>query len=269
MPHSVITCAWLMVASTALAAEPATRTFAPPLFAFENGVAFGSFDNEAKTLKQLGYDGISQVHAGGSQLAERVAAYDRAGLRVLSVYLDVSDQPLAAELVAPLANRGALIELTIRKRTPATVDAVRQTAAMAARHKIRVALYPHHGFAVATMPQAMDLIREVDHPNLGVMLNLCHFLKGEPADDLESALEQAGSRLFAVSTCGASLGGRSWNELIQPLDSGNFPQQRLFRKLRELQFTGPVSLQCYAVPGDKRTNLERSMTAWREILEKL
>ncbi|MBI1246697.1 TIM barrel protein [bacterium] len=248
----------------AQSAEP--DSFHPQFYAFENGVQFGDYDNEAKTVKKLGYDGISQVNAGGEKLAERIAAYDKVGLKVLSIYLNVDDTPIAADLVRPLANRGAMIELTIRKMTPKTVEAVRQTAEMAAQLNIRVALYPHHGFAVATMPQALDLIKKVNHPNLGVMFNLCHFLKGENAEDLETVLTNAGPRLFAVSTSGADVGGQGWGELIQTLDRGDFPQDRLFKQLKKLDFRGPVSLQCYAVPGDKRENLEKSIKAWNKIL---
>ena len=257
----------LISAASAEDAEPAS--FAPKFYAFQNGVRFGSFENEAKTLKELGYDGINQVNAGGKNLAARIAAYDKVGLKVLSIYLNVNDQPIAADLVKPFENRGAMIELTVQRMTPKTVEAVRQTAEMAARLKIRVALYPHHGFAVAKMPQAMELIEKVDHPNLGVMFNLCHFLKGEKAEDLESALEKAGPRLFAVSTAGANLGGKSWGDLIKPLDRGNFPQERLLRALKRLNFKGPVGLQCYGVRGDKRTNLKRSIAAWKKTIEQL
>jgi len=256
----------VLATGVAFAKDTESESFQPRFYAFENGVRFGSFENEAQTLKQLGYDGISQVHFGGAKLAERIAAYDEVGLHVLSVYLNVNDTPIDAEVVKPLANHGAMIELTIQKMTPRTVEAVRQTVAMAADMKIRVALYPHHGFAIAKMPQAMELIKQVDHPNLGVMFNLCHFLKGERAEDLETVLEKSGSRLYAVSTSGANLGGQGWGELIQRLDQGDFPQERLFRKLAKLDFQGPVALQCYGVRGDKRMNLEHSIAAWRKII---
>jgi sugar phosphate isomerase/epimerase len=244
-------------------------TFEPEFYAFQNGVSFGSFENEAKTLKELGFDGISQVNAGGEKLAERISEYDKVGLRVLSIYLNVDDKPIDADVVKPFKSRGSLIELTIRKMTSNTVEAVRQTAEMAASMKIRVALYPHHGFAVATMPQALDLIAKVNHRNLGVMFNLCHFLKNEKAEDLESVLEKAGSHLFAVSTSGANLGGAGWGDLIKPLDQGNFPQARLYGVLKKLKFKGPVGLQCYGVRGDKRTNLKNSIAAWKKIVTEL
>ena len=260
---------WLGLGAAASAQDAESDSFAPRFYAFQNGVAFGSFENEATILKELGYAGISQVTAGGDKLAERIAQYHKLGLDVLSIYLNVDNKPIAAEVVKPLADRGALIELTVRRMTPDTVEAVRRTAEMAAELNIRVALYPHHGFAVATMPQALDLIAQVDHPNLGVMFNLCHFLKGEKAEDLESVLEKAAPHLFAVSTSGANLGGQGWGDLIKPLDQGDFPQARLFRALKKLNFAGPVGLQCYGVRGDKRTNLNSSMAAWKQMLTEL
>lgn len=252
--------------SFSLLASAFAEPFQPKFYAFQNGV---NFKNPAATLKELGFDGISQVRAHPTGLPDQVQSFEAAGLKVLSIYLNVNDKPIEPATVQALANRDALIELTIQKMNPMTVEAVRQTAAMAKKLKIKVALYPHHGFAVATMPQAMDLIEKVNHPNLGVMFNLCHFLKNEDPKTIETTLGKAGSKLFAVSTCGADLGGESWNQLIQPLDKGDFPQERLFRALNSLKFSGPVGLQCYAIKGDKHDNLQKSMGAWKTIIRNL
>lgn len=245
------------------------KPFRPEFFAFQNGVAFGSARQDAAILKELGYDGISQVQQSGAVLTELVRTYAESNSRVLSVYLNVNDAPLQAEQIQGLANRNAMLELTVQKMTPATVAAVRQTVELAAGMNIRVALYPHYGFAVARMDQAMELIAKVDHPNLGVMFNLCHFLKSEDPATLESVLVKAGDRLFAVSINGADPAGTEWSALIQPLNAGSFPQESLFRTLRRLNFSGPVGLQCFAVQGDKRENLANSITAWQKILESL
>ena len=82
-------------------------------------------------------------------------------------------------------------------------------------------------------------------------------------------LEKAGPRLFAVSTAGADLGGKNWGDLIQTLDQGDFPQKRLFLALKKLKFKGPVGLQCYAVRGDKKANLKKSIGAWQKVLAEL
>jgi sugar phosphate isomerase/epimerase len=257
-----------LCAVSAQAEEEKPATFAPKFYAFQNGVSFGSDAKNAATLRELGYDGVSQVYKEGN-LKEQIAAYDKVGSKVLSIYLNVTDKPIDAKVVELLANRDALIELTVGKITPKLVEAVRQTTEMANKLNIRVALYPHVGNGVETMPQAMDLIAKVDHPNLGVMFNLCHFLKSEKAEDMEKVIKAAGDRLFAVSTNGADAAGKGWNELIQPLDKGDFSQVRLLKALKKAKFKGPVGLQCYAVKGDKRTNLKNSISAWRKALEQL
>jgi len=84
--------------------------------------------------------------------------------------------------------------------------------------------------------------------------------------NLRATLKSAGNLLWRVSICGADTDGKSWGELIQPLDRGSFDQVAFLRLLREIGFTGDVGLQCYAIRGDARENLSRSIAAWREYL---
>ncbi len=247
-------------------ASTTSKKFEPRLYAFQNGLGFGSASEEAQFLKQSGYAGVCQVFDQGAALASRVAAYEKLNLRVASVYLNVNDTPILESTIKPLANRDAILELTIQKMSPKTVAAVRQTASMAEKLNIRVALYPHHGNAVATILQALELVEKVNHSNLGVMFNLCHFLKSEKAKDFESVLENAAPHLFSVSICGADLDGKNWDTLIQPLGKGSFPQKRLMDALEKLNYKGPVGLQCYAIKGDKPVNLKNSIEAWKKIL---
>lgn len=262
----------LLILALALAWLPTTAdakdAFEPEFYAFFNGMPKGTPDEEAAMLKELGYDGISQIYNGGKELTKRIEAYTKHDVKILSVYLDATETPVSEKAVSALAN-GGMIELTVKKMRPGTIDSIRKTTTMAAELKIRVALYPHHGFAVATIPQALDLIKKVDHPNLGVMFNLCHFLKNEDAKDLETTLEKAAPHLFSVSTAGADTNGKNWGAFIQTLDQGTFPQARLFSTLKKLNFKGPVGLQCYGVRGDKRTNLKTSIEAWAAMLEEL
>ena len=240
--------------------------FKPRLYVFQNGLGFGSATEEANFLKQNGYAGVCQVFDQGAALAKRITAYEKLNLRVASVYLNVNDKPIHASAIKPLANRDAIVELTIQKMSPQTVAAVRQTASMAKELNIRVALYPHHGNAVATIPQAIDLVQRVGHPNLGIMFNLCHFLKNEKPETLKAVLTKAAPHLFSISTAGADKKGNNWGELIQTLDRGTFQQTKLFEILKSLDYQGDVALQCYGVKGDKKQNLQTSMTAWKLIL---
>jgi sugar phosphate isomerase/epimerase len=240
----------------------------PEFYAFQNGVPGGSYEEEAILLKDLGYSGISQVGDKGAKLAERVEVYRANGLKVLSVYLTAEETPIDPGAFRALGEQAGMIELTVRKElTPELIESIRKTAENSGKVNVRVALYPHRGFAVSTMTQAIDLADRIDHPNLGVMFNLCHFLIQEDERDLELILERASPRLFSVSTNGADMDGEDWTTLIQPLDQGTFPQRRLLAALRKIEYSGPVTLQCHNVRGDQRANLVRSIAAWKGFLE--
>jgi len=118
--------------------------FSPELYAFFNGTPRVPFEEEAEFFKETGYAGISQVYANGTgkKLEERVAAYEKSGVRVLSVYLSATKDPIKEEAVKGLANRGGMIELTVKTITPEVVESIRRTAMMAEGLKIKVALYP-------------------------------------------------------------------------------------------------------------------------------
>ncbi|MGB0744012.1 MAG: sugar phosphate isomerase/epimerase family protein [Opitutales bacterium] len=193
----------------------AEASFQPEFYAFKNGMRGLNYKEEALLLKELGYDGISQVGEEGPKLAKRVETYRKNGLKVLSVYLTAEETPIHPDRYRALATDGGMIELTVRKQiTPKLIESIRQTAESAEQMNVRVVLYPHRGFTVATMPQAIDLAEQVDHPNLGLMFNLCHFLINEDEKDLEGILERAAPRLFSVSTNGADIDGKDWTTLI-------------------------------------------------------
>lgn len=242
-------------------AEPSDYKF----YAFQNGLGFGTPEEEAKFLKEIGYDGLSQSKMTGEALAEQIAVFEKHGLSVLSAYLDGSEKPVDPGLFKALAANHGIVELYVRKMTPTTVEAVRETAATAAKMDIKVALYPHHGFAVEKTADAMELIRKVDHPNLGMMFNLCHFLKNEDPETLEKVIKDAGAKLFSVSISGAETGGTDWSKLIMPLGSGDFAVERVLKALEAINYTGPVTLQCYAIKGDKKENLKASFDAWGKL----
>ena len=260
-------------------ASLAAEEFSPPIFVFHNGANFGSPAQQTKALKDLGYDGIGSVKL--PQLKERVAAFKAEGLRLFSIYTygkftedDVSYDKELPAAIETLKDSGAIIELTVqgngklKNADEQAVKVVREVAAMAEKANLRVALYPHAGFFVARVPEALRIAKKVDRPNVGIMFNLCHFLKSEKPDDLEKTLAAAKPFLFQASTCGADTNGKNWRQLIQPLDSGSFDQTILLRLLRGVGFKGAVGLQCYGIPSAPKT-LGRSIAAWKKNLKAL
>ncbi|MFT5127642.1 MAG: sugar phosphate isomerase/epimerase [Rhodothermales bacterium] len=247
--------------------------FDPPLFVFQNGLRFANLAEESATLKKLGYAGVGSAKLPG--LEERIAAYKSAGLRVCSIYVGakVSDTDASFDAGIPkaielLKGSGAVVELTLRgkaKTDEQAVAIVREVAELAAAADLKVVLYPHAGFYVARVPEALRVAKAVDRPNVGIMFNLCHFLKSEKAADLEKTITEAGPYLFQASTCGADTDGKNWGALIQTLEKGSFDQERLFAALKSVGFSGIVGLQCYAIKGDSKANLTRSGEAWQAL----
>ncbi len=272
-PNLLRLTALFLVCAGLLSAAPAAS--APRLFfAFDNGVgreAKWSPERQATTLAQLGYGGIG--YTGVEDLPARQQAFRAAGLRLVSVYVHArvdgpeAYSPALLAALPPLAASDTMIWLTVQGRASddtRAVAAVREIATAAARHGVRVALYPHKGFFVATADDALRIVRAVGLPNVGVTFNLAHELAAGHADRVESILSACAPHLFLVSINGADHAG-TWKELIQPLDAGAFDQRRVLRTLDTIGYRGPVGLQCYAIPGDPETLLRRSIGAWRTL----
>ncbi len=248
-------------------------------FAFDNGTGRGrlTLAEQAQLVKDTGYAGIG--YTGTRRIPEMLAELDRRGLTMFSIYVGVVLSPEGPKFddnlqqaIADLKGRETIVWLTVRGNAPnaeeQAVAAVRQVADWAAESDLRVALYPHAGFHVATVEDGLRLAEKTKRPNVGATFNLCHWLRTAPGQDLEPLLDAAAPKLMLVSINGADTEG-DWSRLIQPLDSGEYDVYALLAALRRRGYTGPVGLQCYAVAGDIRENLQRSMAAWKRLAAKM
>jgi sugar phosphate isomerase/epimerase len=120
---------------------------------------------------------------------------------------------------------------------------------------------------VERIEDAVRVAGKVDRPNVGVMFNLCHWLRVDKQRDYKPLLQQALPRLWAVSINGADLfdDKPGWEHYIQPLDNGSFDLAGLLKTLKDLGYKGPIGLQCYGIGGDARQHLARSMAAWQRL----
>ena len=242
------------------------------LFVFQNGVHFSTSAERIAVLKALGYDGIGSARPG--DLANRVEAYSAADLSFFSVYVGAKLQgegmtvpEQIVKSIAELKGSGTVIELFVQGSKKANTDDeavafVRKVAALAEESQLKVVLYPHSNFYIDKLSDAVRIANKADRKNVGVMFNLCHFLKVEPTSDLASELKAAGDLLWRVSLSGASKGGKQWSELIQPLGKGDYDVRAVLDLLDQVGYKGPVGLQCYGIKGDCRVNLKQSISAW-------
>jgi len=262
-----------------LVAQLSAKTDTWPVFAFQNGVHFKTVKERIKVLKELDYDGIGSAKLSQSDLPlpQRLKLYDEAGLKLFSFYVGGKLGPKGhsygkdiSQAIKELKGRDTILELFVQGNKKSNTDEqavafVREIADQAKESGLRIVLYPHAGFYVDTLGDAVRVARKCKRDNVGVMFNLCHYLKVEPKTDLKAALTDAKPLLWQVSTSGAKKGGNSWGQLIQTLDRGDYDQKALFQMLREIGFKGNVGFQCYAIRGDSRENLKRSIEAWNNL----
>lgn len=250
----------------------AATAMANPFFAFDNGLGGGLPPaKQAALLKSLGYDGIG--YTGTVNFAERKRAIDDQGLKIYNLYVgafvdraDAYDAGLK-QAIPLLKGTGVDLWLTLQGKAPddaAAVRVVREIADDAAAAGIRVALYPHKAFFVETAEQALRIVQQVDRPNVGLTINLCHELAAGNAHRMREIVKQCAPHLFYVSINGADQKG-GWAELIRPLGEGNFDVPGFLKSLAAANYQGAVGLQCYQVRGAPEDHLKRSITQWKEI----
>jgi sugar phosphate isomerase/epimerase len=246
-----------------------------PLYVFDNGTGRGvlTLDEQAELAKRTGYAGI--FFSGTKDIPQLLDAHRARGLQMIGIYtgMNVADaqpgyDPGLPEAIRQLRGTGALITFTVNGKAAAgdeiAVPVLRQVADMAAEAGLKVALYPHYGFHVARIEDALRLAGKADRRNVGLVFNLCHWLRSGDESNLETRLKQALPHTMLVSINGADHEG-DWDRLIQTLDLGAFDVRGFVRRLGALGYRGPIGLQCYNVKGDREEILKRSMKAWRSF----
>ena len=240
-----------------------------------------TYAQQAALVKGLGYSGIGFTGCAG--VPEMLEAVDAHGIELSTIYtgMEIKNGNLGLDgllekAIGQLAGRDTTIWLYLGGRRPAdpektdgvVVEQLRALAELAAKSKIRIALYPHAGAYADRVDDCVRIANKVGHENLGVTFNLCHWLKVD-GKDLEARLKEAMPRLFVVTVNGADSDGKGWGTLIQTLDRGSFDVARLLRVLDALEFAGPVGLQHYGIRGSAPDNLTRSMAGWKNLGRRL
>ena len=271
---------WL-VSTTASAAEATTNAFFPFCIDWHDAKK-RTFEEQAKMLKELGYDGVGHIWL--DKVEERLKTLDDAVLKLfqITMVVDVSpgkqpyDTHRFKQVCSLLKGRHVQFDLLVNGMKssdpsvdPHAVEILRAMSELARDSGSQLLLYPHQGSWVERIEDSIRVADKVDRPNVGVMFNLCHWLRVDQRRDYKPLLQRALPRLWAVSINGADERSDKpgWERYIQPLDKGDFDIARFLRTLRELGYKGPIGLQCYGIGGDTREHLARSMDAWRKLMK--
>lgn len=235
-------------------------------------------------LKELGYEGVGHIWL--DKVAERLKTLDDAGLKLFQITMVVEVGP--GKQPYDTARLNEVFHLIKRRQVqfcllvngmkssdpsvdPHAVEILRAMSDLAQDSGAELLLYPHQGSWIERIEDSMRVAEKVDRPNVGVMFNLCHWLRVDKSRDYKPLLKQAMPRLWAVSINGAdNLDAKpGWANYIQPLDKGSFDVGGLLKALKEFGYKGPIGLQCYGIGGDASKHLARSMAAWQKLSENL
>ena len=211
-------------------------------------------------------------------LEKNLQTLDAAGLKVFLLYASVNVNPQEPpfdprlpDAIRKLKGRPVTVCVLLRGFKPGdpqgettAVKILRQLGDVAAEVGLRISIYHHVSDWTESLLYALQVVRKVDHPQVGVNFDLCHWLKVDGDKDYRPVLRQNADKIFVVTINGAQLGSSAWTDgLIQPLDRGDFDNRQLLATLREIGYRGPIGLMCYGIQGDAREHLERSMKTWK------
>ena len=252
----------------------------PEFFVFDNGVGRGKWtpEQQASTLKELGFDGISYNYTKPAQFAAQQKAFNEQGLKIYGLYVytyldrPVHFDPAFKEAIKLLKGTDTVIWMTLMKpkeKGDHDVEAVRnvqEMADLAAAQGVRVAIYGHAGMYVETGEDAARIMKLANRGNVGASINLCHEFTAKKGEVLNETIKNVAPLSILISVNGISVANKKY---LQRLDQGDFDLAAYLRKLFAAGYKGPVGLQCYSVPGDPLENLKADMAAWKKISVKL
>lgn len=280
--------AWLsilaLLPTLALAGQVAPPQMPNPFYAMDTALRDPApLEEKLDQLKSLGYAGLCWTGTDVASTAAAISASEQRGLKVFALYVPF---PLSSNrlevpqnldaVCGALAGHGTLIWAHIQSKAfkpsdPAgdslAVPALRGAADIAAKHGVRIAIYPHHNFWAQRVSDAMRVAGAVDRPNFGVGFNLCHAIKVGDEARIPELLLEAKPRLFMVTVNGADSGDPSlgWDRLIQPLDKGTFDIAAFLKQIRAIGYDGPIGFQAYGIKEHRNEVLPRTMDAWRRF----
>ena len=261
------------------AATPAPKVYAYCVGMGLRGIKLPPDAEVVKLIKEAGYDGGGHAILTGPRLDETLRASDEVGLKVYLLQTAITltadgSATYPAEVPAAirkLKGRPVTVVVTIKGLEPGdpagmkpAVQAMRELGDIAAEAGVQISAYNHVNCWNESVPVNVELVKQVNHPQVGFNFNVCHWLKVEGNEDYRPLLEANADKLSCVTICGAQIGSDTWtNGLIQPLDRGDFDNRALLTTIREIGYEGPIGIMCYGIPGDPREHLKQSLKTFK------
>ena len=249
-----------------------------------------SIEQQAELTAELGFDGIGVAQRTCPDPGKLFPAMETNNLKRVVTYmtLPVTDgiptlPPEFESFCQAADGQPALIQLAVRSmdkkiRTAETdrqlLEKLHEAADIAERHHLRIALYPHRNFYLASFAETTAFARTVARNNVGVTFNLFHWQVegGKNRALLNQELAVASDILFSVTINGSIAMEAPLPEtkptkaMILPLNEGAFDTRHLLKTLDGIGYTGPIGLQCFGIRQPLHDHLGRSVQTYRKLV---
>lgn len=279
----------IMLANLSLACYAQTKEFNNPFYCFGNAMnlpnAPADLFEQAALIKKVGFTAISGSRQ--ENYFQFRKALDSFGLEMPEIYIELSiDQRIdhhdkeLKKIIRDSRDRDLLITLPINSKLYKhnklegdlkLVEMLTELADYAASYHVKLAIYPHFSLYCESIDHALKIARMAGRSNVGIVFNLCHFLKVEGQEQLNKAVTEAMPHLMMVSICGADSGNTKqmgWDRLIQPLGSGSYNTYDFVKLLKDKGYHGKFGLQCYNINLDAQAAISQSINTWNGFKKK-
>ncbi|MCB9898123.1 MAG: sugar phosphate isomerase/epimerase [Planctomycetes bacterium] len=238
-------------------------------------------------VRSLGFSGlVTRVkdQADVTKLREyaaHVATLDDFELLAYVVY-DFGKTALSEKLwhaaLPVLASAEAPLWIVVKKApsTPALRELLGRMAREAQDVGVRTVIYPHWNTSIETAAEASALIAEIGQPNLANSIHTCHEIRGGHQYEMETVVAEHADETALVAIAGADENAYAgppgllvtWDDVIKPLDEGDYSLLPFLQALHDAGYDGPVILQTFGITDDPG-HLERSLRRYAEYLRQI
>jgi|TARA_B110000285_G_scaffold212180_1_gene255489 sugar phosphate isomerase/epimerase len=236
---------------------------------------------KAKLMKAIGFDGLEGF--GYTNFFELKKELTKEGLSMPVNYVKIDfgvDGKLNGNALNEIkemikgSEKGAIVYFALIGRyfidteesgEEMVVPVLREFSDYAISFGVKLCIYPHVTFYCETIAHSVKIAKMVDRKNFGAALNLCHLLKVEGIEELDTKIETYTPWLFAVNISGADIGDTKefgWDRLIQPLGQGSFDTYAFVKSLKDHGYDGPFGIQVYNLKGDVVETLTKTKEVW-------
>lgn len=288
----ILSCIWPAIIGSLCPAESReSLRYDWPLYVYNfGGLEKHPVEEQVNLLHRHGYAGMAVDIGSAQKLAEferyRAAAGKVADFKIYTAFYRFNYDEKSGfsrdwtHAVDRLAGTGTDLWLITGQPqnglTPELLEKeIRDLVDYAATKSLKVTLYPHSKNVIATAEEALVYVEKVNRPNFDLAVHTCHENRAGNAGRIEEVLEKVKKHLGHVTIAGSDnipnqTSGSEWEySTLKPLYRGNFDLTRVLKKLRSLDYRGPIGFINHRIAEPPDTYLPLSKAAYEKWIQDL